>query len=59
MYKDEYESDAEGLPEAIGVRETPCQGSQKQEEGEEVCKGRVGAVPCILGFWEVSVETGI
>ena len=55
MYEDEDECYAEDAREAVGVGEAPGDGGEEQEEGEEVGKGRVGSMPCILCFCRVTV----
>lgn len=56
MYEYEDERDMECLCKAVGVCETPGEGGQCEEEGEEVREGRIGSVVgfCSLFLHEVS-----
>lgn len=47
MAEDEDERDVQGLREAVGVCEAPCEGSEGEQQTEEICEGGVGAV---VGF---------
>lgn len=44
MAEDEDEGDVQGLREAVGVSEAPGEGSEGEQQAEEVCKGGVRAV---------------
>ena len=47
MAEDEYEGYVKSLREPIGISEAPGERCEGQEEGEEICERRVGAV---VGF---------
>ena len=52
MAEDEDEGYLDGAGDTIfGVRQTPGQSCEEEEEGEEICEGRVCAVVCILGLF--------
>lgn len=47
MPKNKNEHYVEGLCETIGVCETPGEGGESKEEGEQICEGWVGSVVCL------------
>lgn len=53
MDEDEDEGYSQRAREAVSVCDTPGETREEQEEGEEVCKGGVGTVPCVLRLFMV------
>lgn len=52
MDEDEQQGKAHNGPEGGGVGQAPGEGCEEQEKREKVCERRIGAMPCVFGFWE-------
>lgn len=50
MEENEENGELHNSTEGGSVRQAPCQCCEEEEEGEEICEGRVRSMPGIFGF---------
>jgi hypothetical protein len=58
MAEYEYDGDLEDARGAVGVGQAPADGGEEEEEGQEVRKGGIRPVPCVLCLLLRRVSSG-